>query len=370
MASSRPFQLLIKPVGADCNLRCDYCFYLRAQELYEKNGRHLMSDDVLERMVSQLLGLNFEQSVFAWQGGEPTLAGVDFFQRVVAFQQKHGQPGQSVSNSLQTNGVLINEAWCRLFQEYNFLIGLSMDGPQEVHDAVRKTAGGHGTWEQIMESTRLMDRFNVSYNVLCVVNKTNVDMSADLLRWFVDHGFYYLQFIPCFEPGMQHNVPVEAYGQFLCDTFDYWAREGFGKVSVRDFDSMLTTELGLPGGICTFGRKCNNYIVIEHTGDVYPCDFFVFDEWKMGNIMDAPLESFIEHETYRAFSAQKQAVPLCKSCEWRKACYGGCQKDRRLGGGMTEPSPFCPAYKMLFAHAKPKLGGLAKRVRKRMAETR
>ena len=363
MAVRKPFQLLVKPVGADCNQRCKYCFYLRAHELYAEKKRHVMSDEVLERMIAGLLRLRFPETVFAWQGGEPTLAGVDFFQRVVDLEQRHGAPGQSVGNGLQTNGVLIDEAWCRLFHDYKFLIGLSIDGPKEIHDRYRVDGAGRGSWDKAMAAARLMDAHEVPYNVLCVVNADNVGLGKDLIRWFVDQGFNYLQFIPCLEPGMPENVDPEAFGDFLCDTFDYWAREGLGQVSIRDFDALLAGRLGQPAALCTHGRVCNHYIVIEHTGDVYPCDFFVYDEWKLGNVMDAPLESFMETDKYKQFAYQKDKVPKCRGCKWRAMCHGGCQKDRLAGGGFAEPTPFCSAYTKFFAHVTPKLNALAKRVR-------
>ena len=366
--SRQGLHVIAKPTGPICNLRCEYCFYLRAEDMYEKPGRHIMSDETLETMIAGLLELRFPQSVFAWQGGEPTLAGVDFFRRAVALQQRYGASGQAVSNAIQTNGIVLDEAWCRLFHDYHFLVGLSVDGPKEMHDAVRHTASGRGTWDKVMASAQLMDRFQVEYNILCVVNTANVGMGADLLRWFVDRGFNYVQFIPCLEPGFKHNVPVDAYGEFLCATFDYWADELFGKVSVRDFDSLVTTYMKLPGALCTYGRKCNNYIVVEHTGDVYPCDFFVFDEWKLGNVMDAPLESFLDTDKYKRFAAQKYKVPACAGCPWRKMCYGGCQKDRRCAGSYSEPTPLCEAYKRFFAHAAPRLPKLAKKVRRNLAK--
>lgn len=366
MSDRRPFQLLIKPVGADCNLRCDYCFYLRAHELYEDKGRHVMGLDVQERMIENLMKLRFPQSVFAWQGGEPTLAGVDFFRHAVELQKKHGGSGQSVSNSLQTNGILIDEDWCRLFREYHFLIGLSIDGPQHIHDRIRRSPSGRGTWDKAMESARLMERNQVEFNILCVINAGNVKLGADLPRWFVSQGFNYLQFIPCLEPGMAHNVTPDDYADFLIDCFDYWAKDGFGTVSVRDFDAMLSVHMGFPEGLCIFGKKCNHYIVVEHTGDIYPCDFFVYGEWKLGNLMEAPLESFMETEKYKQFAAQKYKVPACSGCPWRNICFGGCQKDRRLTGLVAGPSPLCPAYKKFFAHAVPQLDALAKRVRRNM----
>jgi uncharacterized protein len=364
MPDRRPFQLLVKPVGADCNLRCDYCFYLRAGELYPRPGRHVMAEDVLETMIAGLMRLRFDQSVFAWQGGEPTLAGVDFFRKVVALEQKHGVSGQSVANSFQTNGILIDEEWCRLFRDYNFLIGLSIDGPKDVHDAVRHTVGGRGTWDRAMEAARLMDRFQVAYNILCVVHAGNVGLGADLMRWFIREGFPYLQFIPCLEPGLKHNVAPGAYGDFLCDVFDCWAGEGLGKVSVRDFDALVAAALSEPVQLCTYGKKCNNYIVVEHTGDVYPCDFFVYDEWKLGNVMDGPLDGFLECEKFKRFARRKYSVPACRGCPWRAMCHGGCQKDRRCAGSIERPTPFCAAYKRFFEHAMPRLKVLAKQVQR------
>jgi uncharacterized protein len=305
--------------------------------------------------------------VFAWQGGEPTLTGVDFFRKAVEFQKTYGVPGQSVGNALQTNGILLDEDWCQLFAQYKFLIGLSLDGPEDVHDRFRTYRSGKGSWGKVMDAARLMSRYDVSYNILCVVNALNVSMGADLLRWFVDQGFNYVQFIPCVEKDHPCSVPVEALGGFLCDTFDYWSREGFGKVSIRDFDAMLSAKMGMGAPLCIFGDRCNHYIVIEYNGDVYPCDFFVFDDWKLGNLMDAPLHSFMETEKYRQFAYQKNKVPACRGCQWRSMCHGGCQKDRLAVGTLSDPSALCEAYKTFFAHAAPKLNALAKRVQKMQA---
>ena len=365
MGAARPFQLLIKPAGGDCNLRCQYCFYLRALELYPESRRHRMPEAVLEQVVRGLLEQRFANSVFSWQGGEPTLMGVDFFRRAVALQQQYGVAGQAVANALQTNGSLLDAEWCRLFRSYNFLIGLSIDGPQEVHDAYRVNAVGHGAWDKAMAAAELMTSAGVDFNVLCVVNDRNVGMGADLLRWFVQQGFQYLQFIPCVEPGKPQSVPVEQYGQFLCDAFDYWSKEGLGRVSVRDFDAMLSMRAGVGGGMCVYGDRCNSYVVVEHNGDVYPCDFFVYNDWKLGNVMDQPLASFLETEKYKRFSYQKAKVPACRGCQWRGMCHGGCQKDRLMGGSLSTPTALCEANKQFFAHASPRLSALAKRARRR-----
>lgn len=364
----RPFQLLIKPVGADCNLRCEYCFYLRAHELYGEEKRHCMSPETQETIIQGLLSYRFPETVFSWQGGEPTLAGVDFFRRAVELEQKHGAPGQSVGNAFQTNGVLIDADWCRLFRDYHFLIGLSVDGPAEIHDAHRYNAARRGSFEQAMAAAELMRSNGVEFNILCVVNKDNVELGADLLRWFVDNGFPFVQFIPCVERESPFNVPPRAFGAFLCDTFDYWVKEGLGRVSVRDFEGMLAQRMGEGGGICTFNERCNSYIVVEHDGGVYPCDFFVYDEWRLGNVHDAPLHTFLETDLYQQFAHQKRKVPACRKCEWRRWCQGGCQKDRMAVGRLDEPSALCEAYRIFFAHAQPKFVSLAKRVKKERAK--
>lgn len=364
MDGVKPFQVLVKPTSADCNQRCAYCFYSRAQELYPDQKTHRMPPDVLDRLISSMLGLRFPETVFAWQGGEPTLAGVEFFRQVVALQQRYGVTGQVVGNGLQTNGSLLDEAWCRLFRDYKFLIGLSIDGPQEVHDPLRPGGSGKGTWEKAMDAARLMDSHEVPYNILCVINSENVKLGKNLVQWFVAQGFRYLQFIPCQEKGMPYNVSAEAYGDFLCETFDYWVREGAGRLSIRDFDALLAARIEPVPSLCTYQRICNHYIVVEHNGDVYPCDFFVYDEWKLGNIMDAPIASFMQTARYKEFAYRKDKVKTCRGCTWRASCHGGCPKDRLAASSVNDPTPFCTAYRKFFAHAAPKLNALAKRLRR------
>jgi uncharacterized protein len=324
----------------------------------------MMPDEVLNAVVRGLMGQRFPETVFTWQGGEPTLAGLDFFRRAVELQQAHGVNGQVVGNGLQTNGVLIDDEWCRFLRQYRFLVGLSIDGPSEIHNRHRVNAAGRGNWDKAIAAARRMEAHGVPFNVLCVVNAENVHLGADLCRWFMAQGFNYLQFIPCCEAGAPLNVSPEAYGTFLCETFDFWSREAAGKVSIRDFDSMLASRVDGSPPMCTYGNRCNQYIVIEHDGTVYPCDFFVYSEWALGNVLEAPLESFLATEKARMFAAQKDRVVECRSCEWRKLCYGGCQKDRLAGGTVNDPTPFCASYKRFFAHAVPRLNSMAKRLQK------
>jgi uncharacterized protein len=364
MGARKQFQLLIKPAGADCNLRCEYCFYLRAGELYADEKRHVMPDAVLEAVVGGLMGQRFPETVFAWQGGEPTLAGLDFFRKAVALQQQLGAAGQVVGNGIQTNGVLLDDEWCRFLRQYRFLVGLSIDGPEEVHNRHRINAAGRGAWDKAMAAASRMSAHGVPFNVLCVINADNVRMGADLCRWFLGQGFQYLQFIPCAEAGSPYNVPPEEYGRFLCDTFDFWSKEAVGKVSIRDFDAMLAARVQGAPAMCVYGGRCDQYIVVEHNGDVYPCDFFVYPEERLGNVLDAPLESFVEDERYKAFAYRKDKVAACRGCEWRSWCHGGCPKDRLSTGTVADPTPFCEAYKMFFRHAAPRFSALAKRVQR------
>jgi len=321
-----------------------------------------MSTDVLETVIAGFMRLRLPESVFCWQGGEPTLARVQFYRRAAELQQRYGASGQVVANAFQTNGVLVDDEWCRLFHEYRFLVGLSLDGPIDVHDAVRRNRAGEGSWSKVMAAAERMRHYGVEFNVLCVVHSGNVSLGSDLLRWFQAHGFDHVQFIPCIERNMPHTVSAEAYGAFLCDTFDYWSREGFGRVSARDFDAILAARQGRGGQVCTYARKCDQYIVIEHNGDVYPCDFFVTGEWKLGNVKDSPLDSFIELDKFKAFAYQKDKVPACRECPWRQTCHGGCQKDRLVGGTTSDPTILCSAYKRFFRHAMPRFNTLAKRM--------
>jgi uncharacterized protein len=354
----RPFQLLIKPASADCNARCDYCFYLRVgREMYTER-RNRMSDAVLERLVSSFLGLRLPLSVFSWQGGEPTLMGLPFFERVVELQKQHGKGGQLVGNALQTNGLVIDKQWARFLGEYRFLVGLSLDGPREIHERYRGKSH-----HKVMRAARLLREHHVAYSVLCCVSHANAGRGREVSRWFVENGFFALQFIPIVETDpttgrlADFAVTGEEYGRFLCDVFDEWAERGWGKISVRIFDAMLNRAIGAPIHFCPLGERCDSYLVVEHNGDVYPCDFFVRPELKLGNIMETDLPAFFETEKAKAFSAAKKAYGSeCAACEYLDVCYGGCQKDRLDGAR----SSLCAGYRMFFAHTADKFAELAK----------
>lgn len=351
-----PFQLLIKPVSYKCNLRCSYCFYLRVKDVYPKVQHPKMNEKILETMISQYLGYRFEESIFGWQGGEPTLAGLDFFENVVALQQKYGKSGQIVGNALQTNGILIDDEWCQFLNKYKFLVGLSLDGPKSIHDKYRKTAGGKSVWEKVMKAANLMRKYQVEYNILCVISKANVNRVKEIFQFFIENGFYYLQFIPALEvdvAGKKAPFSINSiqYGKFLCELFDLWKNMP-NEVSIRLFDSLLAKKMGYPGGLCALDQNCADYLLIEWNGDVYPCDFFAKDSYKVGNLMKTDLATLL-HKRNDTFGKLKTNLATeCLECNWLALCYGGCVKDRLFA---DNPHPkktyYCEGLKIFFEHS-------------------
>lgn len=374
MGTTGEYHLLIKPASADCNAACDYCFYLRTSALYPQ-GPHRMSEEVLRRFIPPFLAERHSVSVFCWQGGEPTLMGLPFFKTVVRLQQEYGASGQVVGNALQTNGILIDEEWAEFLAEYRFLVGLSIDGPEDVHDAHRRTAAGRGTWRAAMHTADLLRRYNVAFNILTVVSDVVAENGRRVYRWLVSEGFRHLQFIPCAEVTEDGRlapwaVPAEAYGRFLCEVFDEWTRDGYPDVSIRTFDHLVAVACGMKPQVCTFGPSCDGHLVIEHNGDIYPCDFFVRPEMKLGNVMENDIRQVARSARRAEFSRGKlAAADACSGCEWWDVCYGGCQKDRLAQAAIAPPaaaSPihsrtlYCAAYKRLFAHSRAWLEKTAK----------
>lgn len=370
----RPFTLLIKPSGSDCNIDCSYCFYKdRAPEIGQ--GKQRMGLDVLETMTRAYLAQGFPANTFSWQGGEPTLMGLDFYRQAVSLQRQYGSDGQDIGNALQTNGMLLDEAWCRFMHEYSFLAGISIDGPQQLHDHFRKDLGGHGTWERVMRGIENCQRFEVEFNCLVLVNRLTSAHAHDILDFFLERGIKFLQFIPCVELDPQTGRPADfsvtpqQYGEFLCRAFDRWLEAGPANLSIRDFDSMVNYCVTGAHTICTFGRQCADYIVIEHKGDAYPCDFFVEPNLYLGNIMETPIEKLAASAAKRQFARQKKRMHNnCLVCSYLDMCRGGCLKDRiPLGQQSSTPlSYFCEGYKHFFAHAQPRLTELAAEINAQM----
>jgi uncharacterized protein len=354
--------LLIKPASAVCNLDCEYCFYLdREADPYKALPGRRMTEDTLERLIDGFLFYSYPQSVFAWQGGEPTLAGAPFFERAVELQKRCGRPGQEVSNALQTNGLLLDERWCALFREYHFLLGVSLDGPEALHDRYRYNKQGKPTWRKVMDALELLNKHQVEFNILCVLSRANVEHAAELYRFFKGLGVNHIQYIPLAEfDGLGQPLPFtitpEQYGKFLCETFQLWWPDR-KKVRLRFFDNLAEALAGMKPGTCTMHETCDSYCVVEYNGDVFPCDFFVEQSWKLGNIHSDSFAEIARRQHRYAFAAKKTVPhPECQVCEFYDVCKGGCPKLRYGRRQRFEDLDwFCGAYKAIYSLAIPKL---------------
>jgi uncharacterized protein len=363
---TRSFQVLVKPAGADCNLACEYCFYRGTERYYEKRGPHRMSEETRREMVRQVLSARRAESVFSWQGGEPTLMGLEFFRGAVGDMEAFGAAGQVVGNALQTNGILIDEAWCDFLARYQFLVGLSLDGPPDLHDHYRGGPRGRSQAEAL-RAGRLMISAGVAVNILAVV--TSRSRAKEVYPYLRGEGFEHLQFIPCVERFAGELIPASvspgAYGDFLCQTFELWWPER-QRARVRTFDSVVNQLLRGEVGLCEFGRRCDEYLVVEHDGSVYPCDFFVQPKWRLGNLRETELSELAESQRRQSFAAKKrQLARRCQDCPWRENCFGGCPKYRMMSRGRSDdPTWFCPSYRQFFEHARPRLRQFAEELSK------
>jgi len=315
-----------------------------------------MSPEVLDALIAQGMALDRRQATFGWQGGEPTLAGLRFFREVVRLQQKHGASGQSVSNGLQTNGLLIDGDWARFFREYQFLLGVSLDGPAPYHDAYRCTLGGRGTQAEVLAKLRLLRQYRVEFNVLSVVNRVTAQHPVEIYDYLVGEGFSFLQFIPCVEVDpatgrlTDFSVEPEQFADFLCAVFDRWYNGGQPEASVRDFEAILAVYLGQEAPLCCYQERCGSYLVVEYNGDVYPCDFFVQDDLRVGNLLETPLEHLFECPAVERFAAKKaEPRPECRACAWLPYCRQGCPRFVGLEG--RQQHYLCRAYRRFFAHS-------------------
>jgi len=367
----QPFTLLIKPSGSDCNIDCAYCFYKDRDPQFGR-GRQRMSEAVLEKLVRDYMQLGLPVVGFAWQGGEPTLMGVEFFRQAVELQKRYGRAGQQVSNTMQTNGVLLDENWCRFLADNRFLLGISLDGPRQFHDTYRRDKAGRGTYDRVMRAIDNCKRYGVEFNTLVLLNRHNVQHPDALFSFFVDHDLTYLQFIPCVETDpstgqvAEFSITAGQYGDFLCRLFDLWWEYGPEKLNIRQFDSLLTYYVLGHHTICTFSKQCAGFVVIEHSGDAFCCEFFVEDKWRLGNILETPLQKLASSPLKRQFARNKQKLcAKCLLCRHLEICRGGCLKDRVRppGGRIDRPSHFCDSYLQLFNHALPRLIELAEKIK-------
>ncbi len=362
--------ILVKPVSADCNLGCTYCFYReRPTDPYlQVRGRHVMEDDTLLTLIREGMRLMPQVATFGWQGGEPTLAGLVFFQRVVRYQQQFGHAGQSVCNGVQTNAVLIDDEWARFFADYRFLLGVSLDGPRQLHDHYRRSIDGRGTYEQVMRGIAALRRQNAEFNILTVINNVTANYPEEILSFMLEHGFCYLQFIPCVEVDLRtgrrtdFSVTPDQFGDFLCRVFDLWYNNGQPEASVRLFDNLLLAYAGHEPQICQFQQECGDYVVIEYNGDAYPCDFYVDTRFYLGSLRQRPLDELAASATAVAFRQRKrQGDPLCHRCAWQHICNHDCpmMRDHNPEG---HTHYLCQAYRQFFAYSEERLRQMSRRI--------
>jgi uncharacterized protein len=363
--ASREFQVFAKPAGAICNLACQYCYYLKKEHLYPDDESFRMPDILLEEYIVQHIEACVEPMIrFSWHGGEPTILGLDYFRKIVALQRKHQPSNQRILNGMQTNGTLLDEEWCRFLAAENFSVGLSLDGPQEMHDRYRLTKGGKPTFEQTMRGYELLQQHGVYTDILCVVNAHNVQYPTQVYQFFKQIKATYVTFLPMVEPqpdaeggASPHSVPTEAWGVFLCTIFDEWVSQDIGRIKVQIFEEAARTVFGQEHSLCIFRPTCGDIPVIEHNGDFYSCDHFVDDEHRLGNIIETPLVEMLESQEQRAFGQAKlETLPrYCQECEVRAMCNGGCPKNRfiKARDGEKGLNYLCEGYKRFFTHCQP-----------------
>ena len=392
-----PFHIMAKPHGPICNLDCTYCYYLEKENLYAAKGRdYRMSDTVLESYIRQYIQSQPAQHVsFAWQGGEPTLLGVPFFERVLELQKKYAD-GKLIDNAFQTNGTLLDDAWGEFLARNKFLIGLSIDGPAEIHDAYRVDKGGQPTFTRVMRGLDILKKHGVEFNTLTVINRTNSYHAQKVYRFLKEIGSKYLQFIPIVEqvaaqpdpnglvllkPYARQQTTVSEwsveplqFGKFLSTVFDEWVLSDVGRVFVQIFDVALESWSGLPQTLCVFAPQCGKALAVEHNGDLYSCDHFVYPENKLGNIMERAMSGLVKSPQQTRFgNAKETALPSdCKTCDVRFACNGECPKHRftTTASGEYGLNYLCAGYKHFFHHIDPYMRFMANELRKDGAPAR
>jgi uncharacterized protein len=386
----RRFHVMAKPVGSSCNLNCAYCFYLHKATLPGGPGAGRMSDETLERFIQQYIQcVTADEVVFSWQGGEPTLLGLDFFRKVVELEKKHAKPGQTVQNDLQTNGTLIDEDWCRFLKENRFLVGLSIDGPKKLHDRYRVAKNGEPTFDKVFNAAKLLKKHGVPFNTLTCVHRENAKHPLDVYRFLRrEIGSTHIQFTPIVEPvDFERAAPSNAdsavtdwsvdpddWGYFLTKTFDEWRNRDLGKVMVNQFETLVSQHMGLGPQLCVYGEFCGKAVAVEHDGSVYACDHFVYPEYRIGNVKDGPfVDTVLSRAQVKFGYAKNEALPKqCRQCPYLKDCWGECPKNRILRTADGEPglNYLCRGFKQFFAHAIPEVDQIVADLQKNPAGAR
>jgi uncharacterized protein len=374
--------VMAKPTGPICNLDCEYCFYTEKAALFPNRRTYRMSDAILERYIKEYIAMEKAPEIlFTWQGGEPTLAGLGFFKKAVKLQKKYAS-GRRISNALQTNGALLNQEWCKFLKANNFLVGISLDGPEHIHDRHRVDRKRRPTFSRVMNGLALLQKHQVEYNVLSSISREASAHPLEIYRFLKENGVRFVQFTPIVERkpdanavalGLRHGIPgvsksqvlgssdvtpwsvePEPYGAFLIQIFDEWVRNDVGHIFVMNFEWSLASWMGLPSTVCIFSKTCGESVIVEQNGDIYACDHFVYPQYRLGNLADSPLIDMCESAALREFGAVKEAslASVCNNCEVKFACQGGCPKHRFLKSSNGEPglNYFCEGYKKYFNH--------------------
>lgn len=405
-AYTRRFHVMAKPTGSRCNIDCNYCFYLHKEQLLDQDRHSGMSEEVLETFIRQYIdSQDGEQVVFSWQGGEPTLMGLEYFEKIVALQRKYQKPGQRIENDLQTNGILINDNWARFLRKHNFLVGISIDGPAELHDRYRVTRSGKPTFEKVMTGVAALKRHQVPFNALVTVNRTNARFPLEVYRFLTrELGATYIQFNPCVEPvdfkqtapqfWRDDTIPVmgsrrarpgdldsivtdwsvdpDDWGRFLIAVFEEWVNNDLGRVQVNLFETAVAQTMGMPAQICITSEFCGKGLAIEKNGDIFSCDHYVYPEYRLGNLDSTKLAHMAFSERQKAFGlGKRETLPAaCKQCPYLKLCYGECPKNRivRSEEGELGMNYLCPGIKAFFDYAQPILVGIGTLLKRQSLE--
>lgn len=374
---ARPLYIMTKPVGAICNLACDYCYYLEKSKLYQENPKHIMSDELLEKFIKEYIeSQTMPQVLFTWHGGETLMRPLSFYQKAMELQRKYAR-GRTIDNCIQTNGTLLNDEWCRFFHDNNWLVGVSIDGPQEFHDEYRKNKQGKPSFMKVMQGINLLNKHRVEWNALAVVNDFNADYPLDFYHFFKEIGCRYIQFTPIVERIFRHDdgrhlaaveegdnekladfsVTPEQWGNFLCTIFDEWVKNDVGEYFIQLFDATLANWVGEQPGVCSLAKTCGHAGVMEFNGDVYSCDHFVFPQYKLGNIYSKTLVEMMYSDKQQQFGRNKfDSLPSqCKECQYLFACNGECPKNRFCKTASGEPglNYLCKGYYQYFDHVAP-----------------
>lgn len=373
---ARPLYVMLKPAGSLCNLRCKYCYYLEKNALYTEQKNHVISDEMLDKFIREYIEAQTSPDVlFCWHGGETLMRPISFYRRAIELQRKYAR-GRRIDNTIQTNATMLTDEWCEFFRENNFLVGVSIDGPQEFHDEYRRTATGKPTFHKVMQGIRLLNKHNVEWNALAVVNDFNADYPLEFYNFFKEIGCHYIQFTPIVErrierndglslaPGMEEggelvdfSVTPEQWGKFLCTIFDEWVRHDVGTYFIQIFDATLANWAGVQPGLCSLAKECGHAGVMEFNGDVYSCDHFVYPEHLLGNINEKTITEMMYGEKQREFAKLKHELlpQQCRECPVEFTCHGECPKNRFTRDKYGNPglNYLCKGYRQFFEHVKP-----------------